>query len=301
LEKQTAQEELKARIYELYSKFKDEPSSDRRQVYYGQICELVYKWCGEHLFYKETEEMGKEIVEAVKRFIEGKKISKEYFYPDLYTALVNARNQYHRDKVEGSLRVPRIIKQIKKIIEREESNEERQLTLDEKVTRLKRMLPLSEKTIREYLESTARKFFSIASDDDNNDITESVSGHSLTMEGTVFDPQGQTMKDSEMDTIRDALEGVLNKTQKRTKPFIKALFTARCLELFKNYQILLPLLDSEILEMAKTSGKIPTQYEIYMKHHPAAKKTTAETNASQMSKKFFADLDREIEEKIRRY
>ena len=289
-------EEIKTNIINVYSKYKEEESSDRRKVYRGQLCGLVFKWCKDHL-YREADEMGVEIVEAVKRCAEKGKMPEE-FLEDLGGALYYAKNLYYRNRVEGALREPRIIKEIKKIIKTEEANEGRVLTLDERVECIRRLIPMHEKTIRAHLTNMDRRFEPV--DEKGNDNIESRAGHSLTINASISTPQEESVKDSEMETIRDALETVLNKAQNKMKAFYKALFTLRCIDNnIKHYQKLWPILDNEILDVYWKTLTVPDQYEIYMKYHPGAQKSTAEANASKMSKKFFADLDKVIKENWR--
>ena len=290
--------ELKTRILVSYTKYFGESLPDRRKVYLGQLWEFTFKWCRGYIFYKETEEMGVEITKKVQECAEKKK-TPEKFMEDLISSLYNARNQYYRNKVEGALRKNRkIIKDIDKIIATEEANEGRKLTNDERVNRICRYIPMRKETIREHLKSMDRIFVKYAHDyDDEDEVVESMAGNSLTAQGPISDPEGETLEDSEAEIIKDALETVLNESQEKMKPFYRALFTMRFIKKNKNYQRLIPSLNGEILEMFKKNKKIPTQYEIYMKYHPEAEKSTAEANASQMSKKFFAALEKAIQEK----
>ena len=84
--------------------------------------------------------------------------------------------------------------------------------------------------------------------------------------------------------------------QQRTKEIYRALFTLHCLNEVKNYEGLLPVLASEIVEGWK-KGKKPTQKEIYLKHHPDVANDSAETRGSTMSKAFIKDLYAAIKEK----
>lgn len=82
------------------------------------------------------------------------------------------------------------------------------------------------------------------------------------------------------------------------KDYYRALFTLRCIKKVKDYRKLLLILDNDIMEAYKNGGKIPTQYEIYIKYHPDAAKATAEANASLMKSKFEKDLKSAIKEKF---
>jgi hypothetical protein len=292
-ERKYKDEELKEHVFNVYSKYYEASSADRRQVYYGQLCELAFKWCRDHLYYEKAEEMGLEIVEAVKRCA-GKDKTPEEFLKYLRTSLSNAWKQYNRDRVkEGSLKMARIITEIKNLIRMEESYEGRELTQNEIVDHISRWKGISEKRARIYFESMNRKLIIYSTDDDyKSDIVYSIPSH-------YSDSQNEAIENNEATIIKDALESILNKYQDKMRAFYRALFTIRCIKNTKNHRILLPILDAEILEISQKSGKIPAQYEIYMKYHPDAEKTTAQANASQMSKKFFTDLDKTIKEKQR--
>jgi len=272
-------EELKAKIVNTYIKYHKESSSDRKKVYLEQLRGLAFNWCRDHLFYREryeneaiTYQMGVEIVEEVRRCAEKNKTPEE-FMEDLKSSLYNAKKLFYRNKTEGALRESRIIKDIKKIIATEEANEGRKLTQDERVNRIRRFIPMREETIREHLKSMDRVFINYVHDyDDEDELVESMAGHSLTTKGPVSDPQNEAMEDSEAEIIKDALETVLNEYQDKMKPFYRALFTMRCVKEIKNYQRLMPALNGEILEMFQKNGKLPAQYEIYMKYHPLERK-----------------------------
>jgi len=78
----------------------------------------------------------------------------------------------------------------------------------------------------------------------------------------------------------------------------RALFTLYCIDNnIKYYRKLWPVLDNEILEEYWKTLAVPDQYRIYMKYHPTAQKSTAQANASKMSKNFFERMDKAIKEK----
>jgi len=293
--------ELKTKILVSYTKYLEESLPDRRKVYSGQLEGWIFKWCKRYKFYERTEEMGIEIVEEVRKCADKNK-TPEKFMEDLELSLKNAKRMSYRNKIGDNLREPRIIKVIKKIIATEEANEGRKLTNDERVNRICRLIPMREDTVREHLKGMDRIFVKYTHDyDEEDEVVESMEGHSLTTQEPISDPQDEALEDSEAEIIKDALETVLKESQEKMKPFYRALFTMRFLKKNKNYQRLMPALNGEILEMFKKDGKIPAQYEIYMKYHPEAEKSTAEANASQMSKKFFADLEKAIKEKSNPY
>jgi hypothetical protein len=282
------EEELKAEILNLYCQFHEEASSDRRQVDYERLKkllqELVYFWCRDHLYKKETVEMGKEIAEAVMNCVKKDKMPNEEFIKYLRESLNNAYLQFLRKKVEGPSRIPRSIKETKKIIEaKQRVSGGRELNNDEKVQCIKEWFGISEKAARARLEEMDRIFISNTSADDNKtDIVDSIKSHYST-------PQDDILAEEEVMLIKDALEAVLSKTKKK-KPFFRALFTWHCIEYVKDYKKFLPVLDVETIEDYKKNGAVPNQFEIYMKCYPDAEKSTAQSNASGYSKEFFEDL-----------
>jgi hypothetical protein len=294
------QKELKLKkIEEIYTKYHNEPSSDRRQAYLGQLWEWVFKLCRRHIFYTKTEKMGVEIVDEVK-LCAGKNKTPEEFMKDLEPALYTARNLSYRNRVEGAIREPRIIKRINKIIEDGTMNKGRELTPDEKVDYISRYIPLRKETILEHLISMDRKIINYVQYKEEGKevgVVESMADHSITMKKPVSAPEKEAMENIEAEIIKNALETVINKYHDKMEPFYRALFTMRYIKNNMNYEKLRPILSADILEMFEKNGKIPAQYKIYMIYHPNAEKSTAETNASQMSKKLYADMKNAIKEK----
>jgi hypothetical protein len=293
--KQT-EEELKQRIFKAYTEFYDNSSSDRRQVNYAKLCELVYSWCKGYIFYEETDEMGVEIVVTVERCTEKDEMPKEDFLKYLRVSLSNAYNQSIRNKVEGSVKEARIITEIKKIINIEE-RKGRELTNEEKVRVISEWMCISEQKARSYLKSMSREYegsYSLkqGSDNDNKiDIINSVESHYPT-------PEDDLLSDNEVMIYKDVLETVLNNAQDRMKGIYRAFFTLRCIKKNKNYDKFLPMLDSEILEMYKNGGKRLTQYEIYLKYHPEdTKKRSAYSSASGLMRNFKTALEEVKKEK----
>jgi hypothetical protein len=286
------EEELKAEILNLYCQYHEESSSDRRQVYYGRLCELVYSWCRDHIYKKEADEMGVEIAEAVINCVEKDKMSNEVFIKYLRESLNNAYLQFLRKKVEGPLKITRKIKDIKKLINSEEKERGgKELTEDECIQCISDWLHIDEKKARDYVERMDRIFISntCADGDNNNDIVDSIESHYLK-------PQDEIFAEEEVMLIKDALEAVLSKSKKK-KPFRRALLTWRCIEYFKDYEKFLPVLDVETIEDYKKNGVIPNQFEIYMKCYPDAKESTAKANASDYKNEFFENLYDIVKEK----
>jgi len=281
------EKELKSKIAEIYTKYHDEP--DRRQAYWGQLLEWIYKWCRRHIFYKKTEYMGEEIVKAVKRCVEREKMPPEEFLKYLGVSLYNARNEFYRNDpdIENSVKVTNTNKERKNLIRLLEEEKNRKLEPDELINLISDWKGINGKKARAYLEGN---IINDTVGDDNEKELNRVEGQYLT-------PEKEATEEADAETIKYALETVLNEYHDKMEPFYRALFTMRYIKRKKNYERLLPILNAEILEMFKKNKKIPTQYEIYMIYHPGAGKSTAETNASQMSKKFFEDINKAGKEK----
>jgi len=323
----TTQEELKAEIYELYSKLKDEPSSDRRQVYLVRLWEKASKWCENYILKKEKYQtikpfsrqeeleftfngMGDEIFITITNFLKKDKMPQEVFIPYLYKSLVNAglrsgkdffSEQDEKGRVKncyleigkGGISQTRVTKEIEKKIRTEEKNEGRQLTINELIPRIQRSISLREETLREYLVERNKK---ILPDTVYDDKGEKVSIFDF-IPGRYSTPEDDAIEDMEIEIIKDALETVLNKEKDKTKAVYREFFTLHYIKGNKDYPRLSPVLDNELLETVKKSGKIPTQYEIYKKHYPNVQESTAHTNASKLKDKFFADLDKAIKKR----
>jgi hypothetical protein len=310
------EEELKAEIFKVYSEIREDPSSDRRQVYFGQLCDWIFKWCKGYLYrknvgewstgepIKETDEMGVEIVEAVDRITREDKLAKlenkNVFFKYLKVALNNAHNERFRKSVSGSLRIPRIIKKVEQFLRMEESDAGRVLTENERVQRISMYFYVTEKRASEYLKAIDTRFdvglILDHNDDEEADILNLKEAISLYTSGDSGDPQYEYLFRLNTQIILEAVESVLEKAQQRTREIYKELFTLHCLNEVKNYEGLLPVFASEIVEGWK-EGKKPTQKEIYLKHHPDAADDSAESRGSAMSKAFLRDLYAVIKEK----
>jgi len=49
------EEEIKDDIFRAYSEFRNETSSDRRQVYFQQFWEATHRWCDDYFFKKKQK------------------------------------------------------------------------------------------------------------------------------------------------------------------------------------------------------------------------------------------------------
>jgi len=315
--------ELKAKIFDVYSKYYD-PSSDQDNCLF-RLWELLTKWCRYYLFKKETKqlieklkkntekrtnEIGLEIFqdefrvvifEVVKRCTDKDKMSKKDFFPYLYTALVKAKNQYYRDQLtEDSLKESRTLKEIKGHIKTLKSNLGRVPTQDEQYNFIRQVMPeiKKEETIRDYLESLASTNVKLllntikVNDGNELNIFDTVESHHSTYEKELMD-------DSIAEIFKDEFEKFLNEQQDRTMPFYRAIYTLCCIRKFRNYQKIRSILDEEILEICEKGEKLPTQAEIFLKYHPEDKKSTAEANASDMKNKFIKGFNEVLRKAIK--
>jgi hypothetical protein len=258
-------------------------------------------WC-EILFYKDTsllyrdEEdrklkellngIGDEIYFAIVACIKKDKKPKDSFIKYFKKALVNAKNRsymnvsYEKDEKDqnakekflyrnfggGGFSEPKVLKQIRRIIEKEGSD----LKNEELVNRLSELLSLSEKTIREHL------LFMHRNKDDGFSKAREKPSLPITMIET---PE---MEDDVAKMIKNELESFLDKKQERTRDVYRALFTGMCInEGIHYFRKIWPILDSEILEdYWKDPTVIPNDYDIYLKKRPLLTQGSAESRAS---------------------
>ena len=169
--KQKTEEELKESIFNTYSQLREEPSAERRQVYFGQLCDSVYRWCENHLL-SETGEMGVEIVETLERMVKERNNTpkeKSSFLGYLVTSLYKARAEYYRDK-KDIIKLPRIIYDMEKIILSQEGNEGRKLSEEEKIKCISKWFYKTKESAQKYLEMINNKNVGSLTDDKNEEM-----------------------------------------------------------------------------------------------------------------------------------
>ena len=306
LKMQKTEEQLKAGIYTVYSRYLEESSSDRRQVYFAQICGLIISWCNDCLGIKANE-MGIEIYNLVQRLVRDKNSTvpknEDGFFKYLKTALYTAEKEYYRNNETGLINIPRDtrkrLKIIDDIIATKESNAGRKLTQDERRQCISEWFGMAEYSrLISLLETGGLEFSShTGSNEGEIDILNSKAKPPYR-ESASIDPLDEYFAKLDLQKIRDTLEQVFQNTQERTRDCYRALFTGYCIDKFIDFEGLVPLLDSEILEAHKKDGKKPKQHEIYLKYHPNVKKDSAEVRASEMIKKLRKDLCSVLQEKI---
>jgi hypothetical protein len=272
------EEQLKADIFKVFSLYFDEPSPDRRQVYFTRICDLIISWSNECLKIKANE-MGIEIYNLTQRLVKiDTKFPKDEvgFFKYLKTSLHTAEKEYYRNNKKNCIKIPRDIKNklnyIDGIITLKESKLGRSLSENER----RQCIP--------------EKWFSIAEYTKLTNIKKIGSLEFADIDKASIDPEDEYFAKLDILDIRDALELVLKNTQDRTRECYRALFTAYCIDKSVNFVELVPLLDSEILKTHRKDGKKPKQRDIYLKYHPKVKQESASVRASNMTKDFLNKL-----------
>ena len=271
--KQKSEEQCEIDILNFFTKCIGETYSDRRQVYFGQLCDSIFRWY-ENYVYKKAGEMGLEIINTVSRMVknDSESIPKEkaQFFKYLRKSLENAKKEYHRNAYRNEdykrIRLPRIVNEIEKFIEMRENSIGREITNKEKLELISKIFIKTEKRALEYLEMINNKQIS-----------------SFDSFAVYDEPIDKLLANENLNVILDAVNSVLDKKQKRTRECNKALFTAYCICKGKgnDLEALSPVLDSEILEEYYKTMKKPLYSEIYMKYHRNTKKDSAEARASE--------------------
>jgi hypothetical protein len=299
--KQKTEEEQEKDIFDKYSQLREEPSSDRRQVYFGQLCDSVYRWCENHLF-SETGEMGVEIVEALEQIVkEGNNTPKEKasFFNYLVTSLYKARAESYRNK-KDIIKLPRIIYDMEKVIWSQQSNAGRTLSDEEKIMLISKWFNKSVEKAKIYLKAiNTRNVSDLAfyAEGKEKNILDSEDLELPYSPSPYEKPEDTIFSEFKASVIREAVESVLLDMQERTRERHRALFTAFCLDNIKDFEELTPVLDREILDDFLKHGKKYTQYEIYLKYKPEVTKESAETRASEMLAAFLNALNGKLKKK----
>jgi hypothetical protein len=287
------EEQLKADIFSFYFRYLNESSADRRQVDFAQICEAIISWCTDYLGIKANE-MGIEIFNAVKRLVKenNPNVPKDEtgFFKYLKTTLYTVEKEYLINDEADGIHIPKDIRRklkiVNDIIVAKESNAGRKLTENERRQYISKWF-----SIAEYTELiNLKKITGLNTGDDNEIDLLNSEAKSSYMESVSLNPQDKYNAKLDMQNAKDVFEKVLQDCQDRTRECYRSLFTAYCIDRSVDFGGLVPLLDNEILEAYQRDGNKPNQYEIYLKYHPEAQKTSAEAIASKMTKDFLIKL-----------
>lgn len=304
---QKSEEELKADIFNLFFKCRDESSSDRRQVYSGQLCELIFRWCIHYPFNKiNAKEMGLEIVKLVLQLVKDNSKAQfpktqNGFFQYLRKALYNAKADYHRTYESGPIKIPKgkllKLKKMDEIIRMEESNLGRNLKIEECVKCLSEWLNIPKNEAIKYFELKKMKnvkSLTINHYDNERNITESEKVMLLYPSALSFNPEVEFFSQINVAkndrVIKESINTVLDNMQNRTLECYRSLLTGFFISNSIDIERFSMVLDTGILEEYRKSGKFPNLYEIYYKFHHNVKKESAEVRASEMLKKLLFDL-----------
>ena len=313
---QKSEEQLKTEIFNIFTQCRNEVSSDRRQVYSGQLCDLIFQWCNNYPFHNiNAKEIGLEIfklsLQLVKKNSKSNILKEENgFFQYLRKALYHAKAEYHRTYESGSIKIPKgkmsKFKKMDEFIRMEECNLGRGLSNDESVQCLSEWLNISQNEARNYLELKKMKniigvSFNSYNNDTAKDIFESDKAKIPYMKNTGISPEEELFfsinTTDNIKIIRDSIELILKDTQDRTRDCYRALLTGFFINNSIDLDGLSSVLDTEILEEFKKNQKTPSQHEIYLKYHPDVKKDSAGVRATEMLKKLLKDLGSALKDK----
>jgi len=295
-EHKRTEEQQKDRIFDIFTKCQSETASGRLQVYYPTLCEQIYLWYRDYLSI-DVDNMGLEISKVISRFIKDENISKiprdkDGFFKYLNASIKREKAGFYRGYNEnGTIKIPKGKKQklreVEDFIRMKESQLGRTLTFDEQSQSISKWFKKQEYV--DLLNMINMGCISHADSDGNKELDVSDT-HSEN-------PLDEFIKKADMEAVREAVTSLLDKKQERSRDCYKALFTLHCIENYKDFETLYPVLDSVILETWQKDGKNPKQYEIYQKYHPNAQKASADAMASKNLSEFLGDIEKYLNEK----
>ena len=285
--KKKTEEDYKNIIFNIFSEWRNSTSSSQTQKYFLQLTEQIYKLLKNYPPKYSDGEMGIEISEVMNRIIIEKRDlniphDKNSFFNYLYTTLKNEHT--------GSLRKFNENRKISIPKEKYSKYKDVKKLLEIKVAELGRKLNQTEqqKIISIYFDEAEylnlEKAINVGSTSFtmNDEEKDSLNFQADPIHGsnTPNDPHEEYQSKIIIENIREAIKTTLNKKQERSRECYKALFTLHCIESVKNLEWLYPVLNKTLLEDCQKNKKIPTQFEIYQKYHPNAKKSSAAAMAS---------------------
>lgn len=290
------EEQQKDYIFQIFQECQKETVSVRRQVKYSMLCEQIFKWYRDYTRF-DVADMGLEIAKVVYRFLTDKTITKipndkEGFFKYLQTSVKREKAAFHCDHNEKDIiKIPKEKKgKLKRVeedlIRMKEHQHGKELTVDER-----------DHVISEWF-SKKQEYNDLWNLLNNNkNDKKNISKYPAAGSN---DPLDQFMEKSDMEAILSAVKSLIEKKQERSRPCYRALFTLHCIERIgadKNFEILCPVLERDILEAWQKSNTRPKQYEIYQQYHPKAKKASAEAMASKDLAEFLADIKTYLNER----
>jgi hypothetical protein len=241
--------------------------------------------------------MGLEIAKVISRFIKSETISKEPQDKDgifkyLSASIKREKAGYEREYNDTeNIKIPkekkRKLRELEDFIRMKESQLGRELTADERSQSISKWF-----NNNEYVELLNAKNVGSISHIINNEVDtlNLKKVNSIYNTNTTDNPLDGFIKKSDMETMCEAVESVLKEKQERSRDCYRALFTLHCIENYKDFECLYPVLDKSVIAACQ-NGKNPNQYEIYQQYHPKAKQSSAEAMASKNLSEFLNDIE----------
>jgi hypothetical protein len=301
------------KILELLSQYRSSGGGSmesERQKVFARLVEAVCRWCQYSSIFtpgrkkiEEAAEAGVEIFIAVRACVD-KPYGGAEFFSVLKRAIKNEKiHSYYKEEAAFPKYLEKKIAYIKKFVAMSEESENRMMSQNEKIKFVSRFLNISEAKAAEYFEIDNRRNkvenISIYDDGKEGDVFDTIESPDYTSSGGSEDEELA----KNVRFIQQVIESVVNKKPK-TRECLKELFTLRYVD------VLIELTESggslsfvsdEIIRARKNNEKLPTQYQIWQKHHPKAAKPSAEKLASEALAKLEKSLRielRKIKEKV---
>jgi len=298
VEKNAKEEQLKDRIFSIYSEFKNEEASDRRfDVHFSQLCEQIYIWCRDFRFKGTIDIMGKEIAEVSNTIIKKDEflLDKDGFFKYLSVSLGKKRNAYYRKFDEKKITTiskenKRKLSHVRDFIEMCEHEMGRELSFGEKIKCASDWFKSWDYISLIKLLNNRRSSSAKNEDGKLIDIIDNTEDP-LIGEKIAIDPLDECISNADAKTICNAVEYVLEQKQDRSRDCYKAIFTLFCVKNIRDYSGLLESLNEEIVTSCTRNTVDLNQYEIYLNYHPKATPASAEASASKMLIDFKKDLE----------
>ena len=292
------------KIFSIFTQCRREQSTDRRQVYFGQLCGQIFKWCN----LKNIEDMGEEICIVCKRILKEESkanIPKEKteFIKYIYTALKTEKANYHRTYESGIIKIPKEkkskLKDIENVLKMEESNLGKKLSFEEKSQFLYNWFKFNKNDYQKYVDLLNKKYVGsiTINEEDKTDLLNIAINAYYDKDINI---KNYNLFSQNIETLCEAVNIILEKKQMRTRDCYKALFTLYCIDNHSDtaeLEGLSSVLDIDLLEAYLKDKRKPTQREIYQKYHSDIKDKGAEARASELLSIFLADLRQYLKEK----
>jgi hypothetical protein len=298
-DRKKTEEQQKDCIFDIFTKCQSETASGRLQVYYPELCEQIYRWYRDYLSI-DVNKMGLEIAKVINRFIKDENISKipddkDGFFKYLNASIKREKAGSYREYNENdAIKIPKEKKQklreVEDFIRMKESQLGRKLVNDELIQGISKWFKKQEYVDLLNLINVGSILY--ISNDGNNETD------TLNYIDTLSDdPLVEYIIKADRETVLEAVNFLLEKKQERSRDCYRALFTLHCIENYKDFEKLYPVLDRNVLEICQKDGKNPNQYEIYRIYHPGVQKSSADAMASKNLREFLSDIENYLKRK----